>query len=231
MNICLFCKKETSNPKFCSSSCAASFNNKIYPKKVKSSSTCACGIKINNNQKLCSKCKQENLLKKWHDELSPIIKSGKSSRKLAIMLGISQTTLLYRLKKCNLKLLGNKNVDNTCYYCGILLSDTRSNFCSSQHKSLYYKDNNNYYINKYNNGKNKRNFLINYFKNSCSICGYNKNSAALVFHHIEPKNKKFNITLKNCMTKSIDELQQEASKCILLCANCHAELHYPNYIL
>ena len=229
MNTCLFCNKETNNPKFCNSSCAASFNNKIYPKKVKNINICVCGIEIKSNKKLCNKCKQEHLVKKWYNELNPIIKSGKSSRRLANMLGISQTTLLYRLKKCNLTLLNNKNTEHSCYYCGTLLKDTQSNFCSPQHKSLYYKDNNDYYINKYNNGKNTRNFLVNYFENSCSICGYNKNSAALVFHHIEPKNKKFNITLKNCMIKNIEELQEEAAKCMLLCANCHAELHYPNY--
>lgn len=28
MNICLYCKKETLNPKFCNNSCSASYNNK-----------------------------------------------------------------------------------------------------------------------------------------------------------------------------------------------------------
>jgi 5-methylcytosine-specific restriction endonuclease McrA len=64
----------------------------------------------------------------------------------------------------------------------------------------------------------------------CSKCGYSKCLAALQFHHIEPINKKFGITeaLRSSKLKySMEEIQKESEKCILLCANCHLELHYP----
>lgn len=32
---CLYCKKETHNPKFCCLSCSATYNNKLYPKREK----------------------------------------------------------------------------------------------------------------------------------------------------------------------------------------------------
>jgi len=59
----------------------------------------------------------------------------------------------------------------------------------------------------------------------CSKCGYHKNDAALDFHHIDPKTKKFNLGI-NCFTKhSEEEIREELNKCILLCANCHTRLH------
>ena len=58
----------------------------------------------------------------------------------------------------------------------------------------------------------------------CKNCGYNKCHAALEFHHYE-KNKEGNVStlMKN---ESRQKLLKEAEKCILLCANCHRELHF-----
>lgn len=64
----------------------------------------------------------------------------------------------------------------------------------------------------------------------CSKCGYSKCLAALQFHHTEPNNKNFGITeaLRASKSKySREEIEKESEKCILLCANCHLELHYP----
>lgn len=57
----------------------------------------------------------------------------------------------------------------------------------------------------------------------CSICGYDKCDRALEFHHIDPLKKDFGIS--RMLTRPINELKEECDKCILLCSNCHAELH------
>jgi hypothetical protein len=57
----------------------------------------------------------------------------------------------------------------------------------------------------------------------CALCGYDRCQAALEFHHLDPASKSFGIAGKG-FTRSIDELRAEASKCVLLCANCHAEV-------
>ena len=63
----------------------------------------------------------------------------------------------------------------------------------------------------------------------CEICGYNKCEAALNFHHINPDEKEFDLSMKSKNKKiNIDECRKEAEKCQLLCANCHMELHYMN---
>jgi excisionase family DNA binding protein len=57
----------------------------------------------------------------------------------------------------------------------------------------------------------------------CVACGYNRHSAALQFHHLDPAKKSFGLGVRG-ITRSLARLREEAAKCVLLCANCHAEL-------
>lgn len=61
--------------------------------------------------------------------------------------------------------------------------------------------------------------------NGCAICGYNECVACLDFHHINPQDKKFQVDL-NGMSRRSDSIAEETNKCILLCKNCHAKIHY-----
>ncbi len=70
-----------------------------------------------------------------------------------------------------------------------------------------------------------KDFIHNYKKDKqCLICGFNKNTDILVFHHRNPENKEFKISQRN--TSTIDVLTEEIKKCDLLCPNCHRELHW-----
>ena len=57
----------------------------------------------------------------------------------------------------------------------------------------------------------------------CELCGYNKCMAALDFHHKNPAEKEFSISGMHCLSWS--KLKSELDKCILVCANCHREIH------
>lgn len=57
----------------------------------------------------------------------------------------------------------------------------------------------------------------------CMLCGYSRSHAALVFHHIDPTRKSFGMAHGGC-TRSLARAREEARKCLLLCANCHAEV-------
>lgn len=67
--------------------------------------------------------------------------------------------------------------------------------------------------------------LIEVFGGKCEKCGYNNCVAALHFHHIDPKTKKFGIADFG-VCRSWDRMLEEAKKCQLLCSNCHAEIEY-----
>lgn len=57
----------------------------------------------------------------------------------------------------------------------------------------------------------------------CSICGYDRCINALEFHHIEGKEEKPSYII---MRWSWDRVMKELEKCILVCSNCHREIHY-----
>ena len=61
----------------------------------------------------------------------------------------------------------------------------------------------------------------------CQECGYKKNYAALDFHHLNPKEKDVNWNTSRHW--SWNRLVKELDKCVLVCHNCHAEIHYPDH--
>jgi transposase len=58
---------------------------------------------------------------------------------------------------------------------------------------------------------------------ACSICGYHRCIAALEFHHLDPGSKRFSLSHRG-LARSIARARAEASRCVLLCANCHVEV-------
>lgn len=70
--------------------------------------------------------------------------------------------------------------------------------------------------------KRKKLQLVDYKGGKCQICGYNKCIDALEFHHLDPKTKSFTISGSS---KSFEHLKEEVDKCILVCSNCHKEIH------
>ena len=75
----------------------------------------------------------------------------------------------------------------------------------------------------------KRRYLIKelaveYKGNKCEICGYNKCIDALEFHHLDPTQKDFGISQKG-YTRSWEKVKKELDKCVMVCSNCHKEIH------
>lgn len=58
---------------------------------------------------------------------------------------------------------------------------------------------------------------------ACRLCGYDRYPGALQFHHLDPAQKRFHFAGRG-ITRSLAILREEARKCVLLCANCHAEV-------
>lgn len=98
-----------------------------------------------------------------------------------------------------------------------------------EYSKIHYLKNKNKYkarakvSNKKARKKNKH--LVNTYKlnKGCSVCGYNKCYAALDFHHVDEK--KENISIMARQSYSWNNIQKEIDKCIVICSNCHRELH------
>ena len=65
--------------------------------------------------------------------------------------------------------------------------------------------------------------LIELHGGECVVCGYSKCHRALQFHHMDPEKKDFSLSSKNVM--NFDKAVKEAKKCLLVCGNCHVEIH------
>jgi hypothetical protein len=73
----------------------------------------------------------------------------------------------------------------------------------------------------------RKNELIRLSGGCCTICGYKRCSRALSFHHREAEEKLFGLSAENLHNRSWDEIVREWKKCILVCLNCHMEIHSP----
>lgn len=71
----------------------------------------------------------------------------------------------------------------------------------------------------------KRRILSERFGDSCSICGYDRCSAALEFHHVDPSVKEQTPSKLMYNFSTIERMLREVDKCILVCSNCHREIH------
>lgn len=92
-------------------------------------------------------------------------------------------------------------------------------------KTRTYRDRSSYLI----NAVSKRRQLlkrkaVRYKGGCCSVCGYSKYIGALEFHHVDPASKEFGLGLDG-LTRSWERIKNEVDKCVLLCSNCHRELH------
>ena len=103
----------------------------------------------------------------------------------------------------------------TWHLCNLTLIGRQTRFCSPKCKNKFF-------VTK--RRKILRDSAISYKGGGCSICSYNKCPDALHFHHVDPKTKKFGISASG-LTRSWDKIKAELDKCVLLCANCHAEAH------
>jgi len=72
--------------------------------------------------------------------------------------------------------------------------------------------------------RRRKKALVEYKGGKCERCGYDRYIGALGFHHIDPSTKSFSLSSSGT-TKSWERDKAEVDKCILVCYNCHLEIH------
>ena len=154
------------------------------------------------------------------------IEQGLSYPEIAKELKIPVTTLKSRCIKANISaknILKEKRAltnTKTCAHCKI--EKAFADFYISKGKMIYCKA-----CTKKVCTERKRKFkqlCLDYKGNSCIKCGYNKCPNALHFHHLDPSKKEFHLATHKSYYLS-EKVKLELDKCILVCANCHAEIH------
>jgi hypothetical protein len=62
---------------------------------------------------------------------------------------------------------------------------------------------------------------------ACKLCGYSKNLSSLAFHHKPGHLKKVELHGEALSSSKLEDIFEEAKKCVLICHNCHGEIHNP----
>lgn len=73
--------------------------------------------------------------------------------------------------------------------------------------------------------KSTKERIVQSMGGKCQICGYDKCDDALELHHINPEEKEFGLGAIRANPISWKRITEELRKCILVCSNCHREVH------
>ena len=132
---------------------------------------------------------------------------------------------IYRIKVssrfCQNALMG------TCVICHKALQGRQSKYCSRKCKNASTNCRCQSYKAQQSRGRRRKIRLVNAFGGCCSNCGYSRNYSALEFHHVDPANKRFQLDLRSLSNRSWVSIIREAAACVLVCSNCHKEIHHP----
>ena len=163
------------------------------------------------------------------DELSPLVEMGLSIREIAHRLDVSYATVRHWLDRHEMttprarrlaetaaaRAAGEPLATATCDRHGVTVFGRRAEGgyrclrCRSEAVVA--------------RRRRVKLVLIEEAGGACALCGYDRSPVALQFHHREPDGKKFGIA-DGGMARSLERAREEAAKCVLLCANCHAEV-------
>lgn len=72
---------------------------------------------------------------------------------------------------------------------------------------------------------NTKDRMVKAMGGKCQCCGYNACNNSLAFHHIEPSKKDFSFGSTRANPQKWIGIVEELRKCILVCNNCHGEIH------
>ena len=165
---------------------------------------------------------------------------GYSYNKIVAELGCAKSTVSFHCKdtvESKFKAKTEKDIEliNETYSINKSVSATSKILKMCKNTVVKYLNDENFknYCLRVKTEKTKSNYVVDWrkrtkiklveYKGGCCIkCGYNKSMNALQFHHLDPNEKDFQISGKSY---SFDRMKEEVDKCILVCANCHIEIH------
>jgi hypothetical protein len=164
------------------------------------------------------------------EELEPLVESGLTLREIAAELDRSVPTVRYWIDKLGLAEprsfrkreidaaveAGARTVTRRCRCHG----ETEFAIVGSEHRPRCKKCRAEAVARR--RRKVKR-LLVEESGGECALCGYDRCYDALEFHHRDPSTKSFGLAQRG-VTRAIAQVREEAKKCVLLCANCHAEV-------
>lgn len=163
------------------------------------------------------KCMDKNIL-------IDLVEAGNSQREIAKELDVSQTTIKYWLKKFELHTKCKQFASRPELKCSSCNETDQSCFYKSKDgyvRSWCKKCHNKYAVKRFRKYKAQ---AVAYKGGECEVCGYKKCLGSLDFHHKNPASKDLN--WNKMRHWKFEKVKKELDKCVLVCRNCHGEIHY-----
>jgi transposase len=157
------------------------------------------------------------------DSLVRLVEQGLSSRQIAQEVGRSQATVRHWLKQHGLRTQKTRSEGPQ--------PDEVLRVCPTHGEAVFvrYGETDHYRCLRCRRDRviarrrKVKEILVAEAGGCCAVCGYATYTGALQFHHRDPTTKRFGLAL-NGVARSIARAREEAAKCVLLWANCHAEV-------
>lgn len=165
------------------------------------------------------------------DVLEQLVESGMTIADISRRVGVSKTAVRYWLGRYGLKThwsrhgnrktiaaakaAGLSEVTMTCRHHGItrfVLEGRGFYRCKRCRSNRVMR-----------RRRNMKDVLSTEAGGRCVMCGYDRHPCALAFHHLDPRTKQMPVSAGG-ISYALQTLRAEAQKCVLLCANCHAEV-------
>ena len=158
------------------------------------------------------------------DALTALVETGKSIRTIAGELGVSATTVRHWLAKFDLQTAGAERRSGT-WRQPALVRECRHHGWTTWVRSAPGR----YRCKRCRieavsaRRRRVKEILVREAGGACRLCGYSRYAGALQFHHVDPTEKAFALSSRG-LARSLAKARVEVMKCVLLCANCHAEV-------
>ena len=178
---------------------------------------------------------------KTRDKVIELKKIGKSYDEIKKELNISKSTISYHCKRYGLDYIGpTKKLDELTIkeikkFCeSNTIKEASEKFKVSISSIKRYKrkkekisltdiEKKNKQVTRISNWRRKIKLkALEYKGGKCEKCGYNRCVSSMDFHHLDPNEKDFGLSGS---IKSWEITKKELDKCILVCKNCHGEIH------
>lgn len=158
------------------------------------------------------------------EEMAGLLAAGLSQREIANRLDRSLATIRHWIKRYELKPIPRRKRETKEG------SREMVSRCRRHGETSFVREGRGYYRCKQcrveatvRRRHRLKRILVEEAGGQCILCGYSRCVRALEFHHLDPETKQFELGYRGC-TRSLVSLRAEASKCALLCSNCHAEV-------
>ena len=159
--------------------------------------------------------------------LERLVEAGASTREIGIELGVSQATVRHWLGRYGLRTAAaERRATRVVRGDG----EVRSGRCPDHGDTSFIRRPDGYWRclrcrseHVATRRRRVKRTLIDEAGGQCVLCGYARCVAALHFHHLDPSDKRFHLSYGG-FARSLESARDEAAKCVLLCANCHAEV-------